>query len=69
VATSSAVWLAKVSRLPLLDGSAAHFACRTAMRHLGGDHVILIGEVLAHEHSERGPLVYAGGRYAQIADP
>ena len=39
----------------------------TAMRYPGGDHLILIGEVLAHEHSERAPLVYARGRYAQIA--
>jgi 3-hydroxy-9,10-secoandrosta-1,3,5(10)-triene-9,17-dione monooxygenase reductase component len=60
-------WRAGNGGLPLLEGSVAHFVCRTAMRYPGGDHVILIGEVLEHEHSERAPLVYARGRYAQIA--
>jgi 3-hydroxy-9,10-secoandrosta-1,3,5(10)-triene-9,17-dione monooxygenase reductase component len=59
-------WRKGIGGLPLLDGSAAHFACRTAMRYPGGDHVIPIGEVLAHEHSEHAPLVHARGRHAQI---
>jgi 3-hydroxy-9,10-secoandrosta-1,3,5(10)-triene-9,17-dione monooxygenase reductase component len=52
--------------LPLLEGAAAHFTCRSAYRHGAGDHVIIIGEVLAHKHSEREPLVYARGRYVEI---
>jgi 3-hydroxy-9,10-secoandrosta-1,3,5(10)-triene-9,17-dione monooxygenase reductase component len=31
--------------IPLLPGCAARFQCRTAYRHEGGDHIILVGEV------------------------
>ena len=54
--------------IPLLSGVAASFACRIAARHPGGDHIILVGEVLAYEQSERAPLLYARGRYRQLRD-
>jgi flavin reductase (DIM6/NTAB) family NADH-FMN oxidoreductase RutF len=57
-----------IAGLPLLDGVAASFACRVASRYPGGDHVILVGEVLAYERSERTPLLYARGRYCQLGD-
>lgn len=50
--------------IPLLDGCAARFQCRTAFRHDGGDHVILVGEVLALDLYEREPLVFKRGRFA-----
>ena len=54
--------------LPVLDGVAASFCCRAASRYPGGDHVILIGEVLTYQQSERPPLLYARGRYARLGD-
>src|SRR5262249_9644767 len=50
--------------LPLLEGAAARFECRTAYQYEGGDHVIVVGEVLAFEHWEREPLVFKHGRFA-----
>jgi 3-hydroxy-9,10-secoandrosta-1,3,5(10)-triene-9,17-dione monooxygenase reductase component len=50
--------------LPLLPGCSARFQCRTAFRHEGGDHVILVGEVVSFDHFEWAPLVYHAGRYA-----
>lgn len=50
--------------LPLLAGCAARFQCRMAFRYEGGDHTILVGEVLAFDHEAREPLVYKSGRYA-----
>jgi 3-hydroxy-9,10-secoandrosta-1,3,5(10)-triene-9,17-dione monooxygenase reductase component len=50
--------------IPLLSGCAARFQCRLAFQHEGGDHVILVGEVLALDQSECEPLVFKGGRYA-----
>ena len=50
--------------VPLLDGSAARFHCRTAFEYEGGDHLILVGEVITFDHFERPPLVFSGGRYA-----
>ncbi|MDQ2639163.1 MAG: flavin reductase family protein [Pseudomonadota bacterium] len=50
--------------VPLLEGCAARFRCRTAFRHEGGDHVILVGEVLGFDSWHRPPLLYHAGRYA-----
>jgi len=50
--------------VPLLDGCAARFQCRTAFRYEGGDHIIIVGEVLSFEAWGRPPLVYHAGRYA-----
>jgi 3-hydroxy-9,10-secoandrosta-1,3,5(10)-triene-9,17-dione monooxygenase reductase component len=50
--------------VPLLDGCAARFECRTAYRHEGGDHEIFVGEVLNFEHFDQPPLVFQKGGYA-----
>jgi 3-hydroxy-9,10-secoandrosta-1,3,5(10)-triene-9,17-dione monooxygenase reductase component len=50
--------------VPLLDGCTARFECRTAFRYAGGDHEILVGEVLTFEHFDRPPLVFQKGGYA-----
>jgi 3-hydroxy-9,10-secoandrosta-1,3,5(10)-triene-9,17-dione monooxygenase reductase component len=53
-------------QIPLLDGCAARFECRSAFQYDGGDHVIFVGEVIALDHSGRPPLVFHGGRYAAV---
>ena len=50
--------------IPLLRGCTARFECRTAFQYEGGDHVILVGQVLKFERAESAPLVYHSGRYA-----
>jgi 3-hydroxy-9,10-secoandrosta-1,3,5(10)-triene-9,17-dione monooxygenase reductase component len=52
--------------IPLLEGCAARFECRTAFRHEGGDHEIFVGEVLRFNHFGRPPLVFHSGRYASV---
>ena len=37
-------------------------------RYEGGDHVILVGEVIAFETSENAPLVFHAGRYAEARE-
>ena len=61
-------WHESIAAIPLLPDVAASFTCRAKSRHPGGDHVILIGEVLAHQQSERAPLLYARGRYRRLKD-
>jgi 3-hydroxy-9,10-secoandrosta-1,3,5(10)-triene-9,17-dione monooxygenase reductase component len=51
--------------VPLLEGCAARFECRTSYRHEGGDHLIFVGEVLSFERVEREPLLFHAGRYAR----
>ncbi len=50
--------------IPLLEGCVARFQCRTAFQYEGGDHVILVGEVLEFDHCDREPLAFKGGRFA-----
>ncbi|MCK9505089.1 MAG: flavin reductase family protein [Porticoccaceae bacterium] len=56
-----------IGGVALLDGSAARFVCRSAARYEGGDHVIIVGEVLEFEAWSLPPLIFCGGRYAALA--
>jgi flavin reductase (DIM6/NTAB) family NADH-FMN oxidoreductase RutF len=50
----------------LLDGILAYLECEIVARHPGGDHTIVVGEVIAAAaHLER-PLLYYRGGYAQL---
>lgn len=54
---------------PVLPDCLAYLHCRTNIVHEGGDHYILIGEVLEFELGRaRKPLLYYGGRYRSLAD-
>lgn len=53
---------------PLLPDCAARFQCRLASVHDGGDHVILVGEVLEFEDSDRTPLIFHRGRYLEVPE-
>jgi 3-hydroxy-9,10-secoandrosta-1,3,5(10)-triene-9,17-dione monooxygenase reductase component len=52
--------------VPLIDGCAARFQCRTAFSYDAGDHIIFVGEVLAFDASQRSPLLFHAGRYALV---
>ena len=47
---------------PILAGAAATLECLMHAQHDGGDHVILVGRVVAATVTERPPLVMHGGR-------
>jgi flavin reductase (DIM6/NTAB) family NADH-FMN oxidoreductase RutF len=48
---------------PILDGSLAYAECRLTDTCRGGDHVILMGEIVAGDAHEAEPLLYFRGRY------
>ena len=53
--------------IPVLHDSLAHFECRVARRHLEGDHVILVGEVVAGAVDQGDdPLLYFRGSYRRL---
>lgn len=58
-----------VAGAPLLTDCVARLQCRTASQFDGGDHVILVGEVVKFERSDLDPLVFYRGRYARIQTP
>jgi flavin reductase (DIM6/NTAB) family NADH-FMN oxidoreductase RutF len=60
----------------MLDGALAAMECRTTAVHFGGDHSIVVGEVLGVTEpmkgdgevgGEGGPLIYHSGRYRRLA--
>lgn len=49
---------------PLFQDCAAQFECKTWKVYEGGDHFIIVGEVLDYSYTEEhAPLVFAGGSY------
>lgn len=50
---------------PILDDHAAVFECATRHQYDGGDHIIMVGEVMAFEASGEAPLLFHGGQYAE----
>lgn len=55
---------------PILPQSMAWYDCEVAATHDGGDHVILIGRVVAIGFGDeaRQPLLYYANRYARLRD-
>ncbi len=52
---------------PVLTGSLTSFECKRHEMHDGGDHVILVGQVLkAQFEPRRDPLLYFRGKYRRL---
>jgi len=52
--------------VPQLNETLSCFECRQFAVHEAGDHYILVGQVLRFSSSDRAPLAFYQGRYAQI---
>lgn len=56
-------WQANAQGVPLLDDALATFECRARSQYLEGDHLIMVGEVVACSHTTNAsPLVYHAGQ-------
>jgi flavin reductase (DIM6/NTAB) family NADH-FMN oxidoreductase RutF/DNA-binding MarR family transcriptional regulator len=53
---------------PLFPRVAATFECVNHQAYDGGDHLILVGEVVRYCRYDRQPLLFVKGRYAVSAD-
>ena len=53
---------------PLLSGCSARFECSQAAGHDGGDHLILVGEIMRFASTDKAPLVYHKGSYGSLKD-
>jgi flavin reductase (DIM6/NTAB) family NADH-FMN oxidoreductase RutF len=55
----------------LLDGALSTVECRTWASYPGGDHTVVIGEVLAvtTPRPDLQPLIWHRGRYTRLPDP
>ncbi len=53
---------------PILHDALAKFECRLRHTYEGGDHIILVGEVIRFEYDPKGqPLVYCRGAYQAMS--
>jgi flavin reductase (DIM6/NTAB) family NADH-FMN oxidoreductase RutF/DNA-binding MarR family transcriptional regulator len=51
--------------IPLLEGCGAQFECKTWNVYEGGDHLIIVGEVIHYSHNDsKSPLVFSHGSYS-----
>jgi flavin reductase (DIM6/NTAB) family NADH-FMN oxidoreductase RutF len=48
---------------PLIAGALAHVECRVFARHPGGDHEIMLGEVVSLARRDGKPLVFQRGGF------
>lgn len=53
--------------VPRLRGATAHFVCRTQAIHDGGDHIIVIGEILDLDHEDGDALIFYRGTMQHVA--
>ncbi len=58
-----------VTGAPVLDAALSALECRTAAVYDGGDHSIIVGEVVGVSNSAdaRGPLIHHQGQYRSLA--
>jgi flavin reductase (DIM6/NTAB) family NADH-FMN oxidoreductase RutF len=59
-----------VTGMPVLEAAIAVIECRTWAVYDGGDHDVVLGEVVgvSADPDPRGPLLYVEGRYRRLAD-
>jgi flavin reductase (DIM6/NTAB) family NADH-FMN oxidoreductase RutF len=59
-----------VTGAPILDGALSALECRTTAVHDGGDHSIVVGEVIGvtPPRGDGRPLLYYAGRYRRLDD-
>jgi flavin reductase len=59
----------EVTGAPVLDGAVGWVDCHVHAIHDGGDHLIVVGEVLGLDQDpSRDPLAYHAGSYADLAE-
>lgn len=60
-------WSTNSQGVPVLDTCLARFDCATHAIHKGGDHAIIVGQVLTACVTEGSPLVFAQRAYGGFA--
>lgn len=59
-------WQPSAHGQPILDGVVASLECRTWKLYEGGDHIIILGEVLSHQHQDKAPLIFSKGQLTSL---
>ena len=64
-------WRKALTGAPIIDGCLSYLDCRTWATYEGGDHTIILGEVVDAmvADGDRRPLLFFRGRYGRLAEP
>jgi 3-hydroxy-9,10-secoandrosta-1,3,5(10)-triene-9,17-dione monooxygenase reductase component len=62
-------WHAGLTGSPVLEDALGWIDCRVHQTHVAGDHTIVVGRVVACDHTDQDPLVYHRGAYGRLARP
>ncbi|MDC0039830.1 flavin reductase [Paracoccaceae bacterium] len=57
-------WSQDSNGVPIIDGVSSRFDCKTYAIHEGGDHWIILGEVIEIENNSKRGLVFSEGSYS-----
>ncbi len=60
-------WSAEATGSPLIEGTVGWLDCESHQCFDGGDHVIIVGRVVAFASTERRPLAYCRGKYGTFS--
>ena len=55
--------------MPIINGNIAHFCCKKWALYEGGDHIIIVGEILKFKQSDSDALIFFKGKIDTIANP
>jgi len=61
-------WRAGLDGVPILDKAAAVIQCRTEARMPGGDHEIYLGRVFDFHRTDKSPLLFHNGSFANLGN-
>lgn len=59
-------WTSGLNNVPQIPQVSARFQCKLKHSYEGGDHLILVGDVLEFEFSPTEPLVFHAGEYRHL---
>ena len=63
---ASVAWREEATGAPVIEGAIAWFDCETHDLVPAGDHVILLGRVVAFDYAQGTPLAYCRGTYVRF---
>lgn len=61
-------WHWSEHNVPLIDNCVARFECERVVSHDGGDHAIVVGQVLRAANFGGDPLVFVGGQFGRFVE-
>ncbi|MBD1558143.1 flavin reductase family protein [Vibrio sp. S9_S30] len=54
--------------VPMIEGAIATLVCKNVEQNAAGDHLLLIGNVLSIDSTERSPLVFHQGKFTSLVN-